>query len=286
MSYKHLCNLVIPGAAKSGTSALHEALGYHPQINMSSAKEPHYFSIENRFEKKVEYHNSLFESGSGKIIYGESSTSYMIWPEAIKRIAKDLNNPKILFVLRDPVERTFSHYRWRYSLGLEKRSFYDALMADGYGFNPNEVKGFGFMSYIQFSQYSKYCPLWIQEFGAENCLFITSDDLKKKQLESLSRVYSFLGVENIPLKDDIRINETSRTVKMVSSEPKLATALLPARLRRSPWMKAFWKWYSLKIVPDTPHSMKAEERDFLERVLAEDIQFYQMVQSKPDRLVL
>ncbi len=58
-----LCNLVIPGAGKSGTSSLHTLLGEHPRIHMSSPKEPQFFSFDDLYQKGAESHNRIFEEG-------------------------------------------------------------------------------------------------------------------------------------------------------------------------------------------------------------------------------
>lgn len=65
---RYMCNLVVPGAAKSGTSALHEMLDAHPRVQMSSTKEPHYFSEDEIHENGVNWHNSLFSNQGGVIL--------------------------------------------------------------------------------------------------------------------------------------------------------------------------------------------------------------------------
>lgn len=118
----HLCNLIVQGAAKSGTSTLHSLLNQNPQICMSSEKEPHYFCRKEKYRLGPREHNALFKVGSEDNIkfYGESSTGYLPWPNAIEKIQRDLTNPKIIIILRHPVERTFLHYRWRYRWVLKK----------------------------------------------------------------------------------------------------------------------------------------------------------------------
>ncbi|HEY9134269.1 MAG TPA: hypothetical protein VIM85_00570, partial [Pseudomonadales bacterium] len=79
-------NLFIPGSAKSGTSSLHEYLNQHPDISMSSEKEPHFFCIKRNKKEAFEY-EKLFENE--KKYRGESSTGYMVFhgvPERIKKI--------------------------------------------------------------------------------------------------------------------------------------------------------------------------------------------------------
>ncbi|MEA3642075.1 MAG: hypothetical protein VBE63_19355, partial [Lamprobacter sp.] len=118
---KPLCNLVVPGFPKSGTSSLHEYLDLHPQINMSRHKESHFFAIEKHWNKGWDYHNSLFNISKDYSYYGESSTIYCISEKSIERIQSSLKSPKFIFLLRHPVQRVLSHYRWLCALGLERR---------------------------------------------------------------------------------------------------------------------------------------------------------------------
>lgn len=98
---KYLCNLIVPGFPKCGTSSLHEYLDQHPSINMSFSKESHYFSRDEIWEKGVDYHNSLFTKISKKEkYYGDSSTTYCLSEPAIERIRAHLVTPKVVFVLQ------------------------------------------------------------------------------------------------------------------------------------------------------------------------------------------
>jgi hypothetical protein len=72
-----LPNLIIPGAAKSGTTSLHKMLGQHPDIFMSRSKEPHYFSRKQTPHGLAKY-ESLFDQSGDCPVRGESSTSYMV----------------------------------------------------------------------------------------------------------------------------------------------------------------------------------------------------------------
>ena len=78
---------------------------------MSKVKEPHYFSVENNWKLGSDFHNSLFESAGKNDVayYGESSTTYCVSEVALKRIHEQLVETKIIFIVRDPVERVVSH---------------------------------------------------------------------------------------------------------------------------------------------------------------------------------
>ena len=97
-----LPNLYIPGAGKSGTSSLHEYLGKHPEICMSTIKEPHFWTspnFKNYTKKDFNNYSKLFE-GENNSYRGESSTGYMCFSEFKPRIKKHYkSSPKFIFIL-------------------------------------------------------------------------------------------------------------------------------------------------------------------------------------------
>ena len=117
----------IVGAPKAGTTSLHHYLNEHPEIEMSTQKEADFFSDEslqkqglyygkNRIDTLEKYHN-LFPSIQEKK-YGEASVSYLFYEDVPKKIKEYNSNGKIIIMLRNPVERAFSHYLMDYRLGL------------------------------------------------------------------------------------------------------------------------------------------------------------------------
>jgi hypothetical protein len=272
MSGDYLCNLVVPGAAKSGTSALHALLDLHPQIAMSREKEPHHFSMASRFAEGAAAHNRLFDH-AGETVFGESSTSYMPWPPAIERLADCLDSPRIIMVLRDPVERTFSHYRWRVTLGLERRSFADAVRESGYGFDPDKPRQWGHESYLQFSKYSVYAPLWLETFGRERVLLLDSADLKANARQTLDACFSFLGVAPFAVDADPSANETADLVVRPGRKLRLAARLVPGWLKGGLY-RTMKRRMLEKATPQAPAAMTAEERAMVEAELAPDTAYF------------
>jgi Sulfotransferase family len=123
-------NLFVVGAAKAGTTSLWRYLDAHPDVFMSRVKEPHFFS---RFGRGVEVvkdpaaYARLFADGGGRRYRGEASPSYLPDPETPGRLRDACPEARILVSLRDPVERAYANY-WTYvGLGLERRSFPDAV---------------------------------------------------------------------------------------------------------------------------------------------------------------
>lgn len=214
-----LPNLFIPGAGKSGTSSLHDYLNQHPEIYMSKVKEPHFFSDDRYYGLGLNEYEKLFEEGKECQFRGESSTGYMLFKNVIERIKSDIPNPKFIFILRNPVDRAYSHYCWLKGMGLEEKKFRDAILHDKESTLPNNMKGVGntgYTSYFQEGDYEKWLPKFIEAFGRNNILIILTENLGSDPLGTLNSCFSFLGLAPIASVEKIHANET-----VFLSRPKL-----------------------------------------------------------------
>jgi len=127
-------NFFIVGAPRAGTTSLYFYLKQVPEVYLSPVKEPNYFSIRVipadhyllPIRNKSNYLR-LFEGVKDEIVIGEASPSYLEDPEAPKLIHQVVPHAKIIILLRDPVERAFSHYLMMVSQGYEKLSFREAI---------------------------------------------------------------------------------------------------------------------------------------------------------------
>ncbi len=210
-----LPNLFVPGAGKSGTSSFHDYLGQHPEIFMSKAKEPHFFSNSANFQVdhavKLEAYAQLFAGAEQHTFRGESSTGYMVFPHVIDRIKKSIDNPRFIFVLRNPIDRAYSHYWWLRGRGHETRPFREAVLADMHELPEpqNRVEGFGgYRYYYPFGQYGKYLPPFLDAFGRNKVFIITTEKMRSQQTETLNACFTFLGLEPLATVALTRTNET------------------------------------------------------------------------------
>jgi len=279
----HLCNLIVPGAAKSGTSTLHALLDQHPDICMSRAKEPHYFSKDQNYRLGPAKHNAIFdcESKTAAQYYGESSTGYLPWPKAIERIRADLADPMIIIILRHPVERAFSHYRWRYRLGLEKRPLLPALKHDGDDYDPARPDRYGYMSYLQFSRYSVFCPLWIETFGADKVKLVPFERLASDPRGLMKELFRFLDLSDIDLDPKLRVNTTEKLQRKQLRRHPLSF-ILPQRIRRSAPFQKVKQRIGKRLAPVPPRKLSIKERKYLNEVLASDVSWYDALFNSGD----
>ena len=210
MKNKFLPNLFIPGAAKSGTTTLHELLNLHPEISMSKVKEPVFWNNKN-FEKYIEQdwlnYKKLFVEKSK--ICGESTTSYIYYNSFIENINKNYKkSPKFIFILRNPIDRYNSHFWWMKGLGLEKNKIKNVLNIESrinfeeYDYYPK--------NYFQFGLYSKWIQRFIDNFGLENIKVITLEKLISNRLDTINSCFDFLGLKKLESIPEKTSNKTTR----------------------------------------------------------------------------
>ena len=289
---EYLCNLIVPGAAKSGTSSLHGVLGRHPQICMSQPSEPQFFSFDDLYQKGVDAHNSLFDNTKNYDFYGEKSQCYFVHRHAMERIRRDLDSPKIILLLREPVERLLSHYRWRYKRGWEKRPLLKAIAESGndttYEFDSHlkMFRGRG-GGYIAFSRYSEYVPRWQKAFGEEKVLLLRTEDLKHNQQKVASRCFEFIGVSDFSVGDTIRRNTTAAATPpgFEFNQPWYTHALaslVPQKLKANQYYeRAKQNINSILKNPQTPTppTISGREKTNIRRMLSCDIEFHNSIRN-------
>jgi len=210
MKNKFLPNLFIPGAAKSGTTTLHELLNLHPEISMSKVKEPVFWNnkkIEKYIEQDWLNYKKLFVEKSK--ICGESTTSYMYYNSFIENINKNYKkSPKFIFILRNPIDRYNSHFWWMKGLGLEKNKIKNVLNIESrinfeeYDYYPK--------NYFQFGLYSKWIQRFIDNFGLENIKVITLEKLISNRLDTINSCFDFLGLKKLESIPEKTSNKTTR----------------------------------------------------------------------------
>ncbi|OUR90331.1 hypothetical protein A9Q87_13645 [Flavobacteriales bacterium 34_180_T64] len=207
-------NLFIPGAAKSGTSTLHDLLNLHPEICMSSLKEP-YFLINTDFDQNISVYNDkyteLFSQKSNATYRGDSSTAYMLFPNFIERVKTHLKDePKFIFVLRNPIDRIYSHYWYLKGLGSEDSNLKDAIKRD-MNISPNMSHRLAegkFKNYFQYGLYGKWISNFYKEFGALQIKIIVFEDLRDHPLKVANSCFEFLGLQKLEQVPEMESNKT------------------------------------------------------------------------------
>ena len=197
-SVEGLPNLLVIGAMKAGTTTLHAWLGQHPDIAMSTIKEINYF-VSDRTDRNPAWYARHFDSQAP--FRGESSTSYTKFPQrpgVPQRIHALVPDARLIYVLRDPIERTVSHYLHAVQRGREHRSLNDALaiLENNQYVDPSRY-------YLQLEQYWPYYP-------SPRILLLTTSELHRDPAAALERVTAFVGAASFQFDTGRQENVSDR----------------------------------------------------------------------------
>ena len=191
----------IIGVPKAGTTSLYHYLNEHLEIEMSSQKEPDFFSNKSLQKQKLYYgkdridtiekYHSLFKR-EDVILRGDASVSYLFYEDVPHRIISYNPSAKIIIMLRNPIERAFSHYLMDYRLGLISENFETIIQKKSKHKNANLF----YQQYIQVSEYAKQIKRYLEVFSGENIYFIDYEDFKNNTSDIVNSVFIFLGVND------------------------------------------------------------------------------------------
>ena len=220
------------GAQKAGTTTLHALLGGHSEIFLPLCKEVHYFSVH--YAKGLDWYSSCFRGAEDGLCIGEITPYYLFHPFAAERIVNDLGKIRIIILLRDPVERTISHYRHACRLGFEQLSLEQALAAESSRLDGANVilrrsdglhKHHQECSYLSRSLYQVQVERYWKCFGRQNVLVVPSESLFDDPWKILQGIYRFLGL-SIPPMPDISTLNTRKNKNHLESRTILCDRLL------------------------------------------------------------
>tara|TARA_S200000501_G_C20864204_1_gene761187 strand:- start:2068 stop:2967 length:900 start_codon:yes stop_codon:yes gene_type:complete len=198
-------NFIIAGFPKCGTTSLHYYLDEHPEIFMPKKKELHFFTYQHLSQLNsgpkdkivnqthvgsAERYLSYFKGVKEETAIGDTSPSYINYPSLFPKIKKYLNDPKVIIMLRDPVNRAYSNYLHLKREQREKLTFKQAIKIE------KERKK------------SKYSDFWYYKFNSmysqkiigankvfSKILILTLEELNKNPTETMKKVYLFLDVD-------------------------------------------------------------------------------------------
>lgn len=188
-----LPTLVIAGAQKCGTSSLALACRQHPQISMSERKELHFF--DRHFDRGVDWYAKQFDTGPGHTQIGEATPAYLYEREARERMLATLPEAKVIVVLRDPVERAYSHFWHTTRRGDENKTFEEALALEPQRIDSPVLEDRARYSYVDRGHYIDQLLGVVAEHDRSLLTVLLLDDLKADQAATLATLFSFLGVD-------------------------------------------------------------------------------------------
>jgi hypothetical protein len=192
-----LPNLIIIGAMKCGTTALHRYLSLHPDVSASEPKELNFFCGPERpdahrdgealwhagnWHRGVGWYAARFRPAPVRV---EASPGYTSpsFPNAADRMARVVPEARLVYLVRDPIERAVSQYRHHHAEGAEKRPIEEAL--------PDPQS-----QYLARSRYHERLKPYLDRFPRERILILAQEDLQANRRTTVREVYRFAGVDD------------------------------------------------------------------------------------------
>ncbi|NWF97484.1 MAG: sulfotransferase [Nitrospirae bacterium] len=283
-----LPNFLIVGAAKSGTTSLYYYLNQHPEIYMSPIKEPKFITsqflkfplngikddeVEKSIVKDFKEYCNLFKLSNNEKAIGEASADNLFYYEnAILYIKKYIGEPKIIIILRNPVDRAFSAYLHLVRDKRETLTFEKALEEEEMR-RKNNWEFIWFYKNVGF--YTEQVKAYLKSFP--NVKIYLFDDLLKEPLNLVQNLYKFLEVDNMFIPDmdkkyNVSLIPKSNTLHKFLTQPNVIKETL------KPFLKTFISNKRLgNLVENTKNinlykpKMKQETRKYLLNIYREDI---------------
>lgn len=288
-----LPTFLVLGAARAATTSLHYYLDQHPTITMSQVKEPNFFAFDHTVEPprplidpgspivtksvpdQAAYERLFTHAAPGDAV-GEASPLYLYVREAPDQIGRLLDAPKLIAILRNPIDRAYSHWLHihRDSAGHALEGFRQACqdeMAGGRGYGP-----YGVGSHVlRMGLYDDQIARYDDRFGRDALLALTYEPLTADPLPQLDRVCDHLGVAHHDFETETRYNPSgvtrsragaALTAAMRSAQPTLKAVLPPSVAGRLGRLRA-------RIDrPDAPPPLPAELRGELAEWFAPSVE--------------
>ena len=196
-----LPDFLILGAQKAGTTALYAYLRWHPEITGPSFKEVSFF--DRHYAKGERWYRAHMPVRRRSLV-GEASPSYLFHPLAPERVAGTLPGARLIALVRNPVDRAFSHYQHEVALGREPLSFEDAVDREDermQGELERMLRDPSYFSlawwnytYIARGRYAEQLERWFAAFPREQLLVLFTEELSADTAATYRRVLDFLGV--------------------------------------------------------------------------------------------
>ncbi|MBA3646962.1 MAG: sulfotransferase domain-containing protein [Chitinophagales bacterium] len=275
-----LPNFLCVGAQKAGTTTLYEILKQHPDIFLpQNVKETKFFVYPDKYENGLEYYEKeYFSEWQGQQAIGEVDPAIMFEEQAASRIHRSLGNKvKLIFILRNPAARAYSHFLMTQRKGFEELSFDEAISKEKDRLVQNPAQKFNF-SYLTRGYYSRQIERFKEYFPAENFLFlIFEDDFIKNRKITFDRIQDFLEVKRVGLDLDIRSNKAAapknKTVHELMRKRNAVrntlSKIMPGSLK-----KTIQDFISKKNIKEIEHSTLdvKKEMELIQKFFMEDIQ--------------
>jgi hypothetical protein len=197
---------VIIGAQRCGTTWTYSQLAAHPSVRPAWRKEVHFFDQPRNFARGLSWYRAHFPRvGPGRLT-GEATPRYLYAPAAARRLVSVLPDARLIALLRNPVDRAYSHYQFAVKYGRERRSFGAALDGQLDGGDTAGLQSGG--PYLARGRYAEQLARVFSLVSRGQVLVVRSEDLWERPVEGFGELFRFLGLS--PTSINGRPDDTGR----------------------------------------------------------------------------
>ena len=233
--YHRMPDVLLIGAAKSATTLLTRWIAQHPSIGLCTMREPNFFSHPESWVRGLDWYSELFRQVRPGQLALDSSTGYTQWPQfplAAPRIGHYTPNAKLIYLMRHPVERAYSHYVHRWTkechVGEPFRMTFDEYVVE----DPLCLDG---------SDYRAQIEQYLERFPREQLLCLFTFQLERDPLAVLQRICRFLEIDDDPAPFQDPPREANRSQEFLESRVRIEVT---DRVKRLPGVTSW-----LPLVP-------------------------------------
>lgn len=260
-------DFLLIGAMKCGTSSLAAQLGAQDGLFMTTPKEPNYFSDDTVFAKGPEWYASLFDAAAPGDLKGEASTHYTKrpdYPNCLPRMKAALPAPRLIYMIRNPMERLVSHYLH--------------AVSENWISEPLERAIETYPQLVDYGLYGWQIAPFIEAYGREAVLLTSLERQKADPDGELKRIAAHIGLRNsVAWRHEIKAqNVSAERVRKFPLHALLIDSPIASVLRRTLVPKALRAWViksrTITERPEIPASdrLKIEARFIEDRAVLEE----------------
>lgn len=254
-------DFLIVGAMKCGTSTLQAQLAAQSGVFMTTPKEPNFFSDDAIYAKGMAWYESLFKDAAPGDLKGEASTHYTklpTYPHCLERLYAVIEAPKLIYMIRNPVSRTVSHYIHEWTMGNMSDN-----VADAFRLHPELV---------DYSRFGMQIAPYVEVYGADNILLVSLEQMQVEPQPQLERVAAFLGMSSRPVwhEEQARVNVSADRIRRFPLYGFLVDNPIAEALRRTLVPQSARDWVKGRVQMRKRPELSDTIIAGLEQVFAED----------------